>query len=110
VALASQFNSVTVFPVISNAVLLPMFFLSGSLYKLTTAPHWMQVAAHFDPVAYGVDLMRYAVTGKNFFPLPLSLVALTVVIAALAGVAVRIFKRGEDDSGLGATKFSWARR
>jgi len=109
VAFASRFTSVTVFPIVSNAVLLPMFFLSGALYPLTMAPRWMQVAAHFDPVAYAVDLMRGALLGKFFFPVALSLAAQAAVIALLAWAAVRVFKRGEDDSSLGEAKFSWRR-
>jgi ABC-2 type transport system permease protein len=109
VAFASRFTSTTVFPIVSNAVLLPMFFLSGALYPLASTPHWMQVAAHFDPVAYAVDLMRGSLLGHFFFPIWLSLAVLTTVIALLAGASVRVFNRGEDDSSLGATKFSWRR-
>jgi ABC-2 type transport system permease protein len=109
VAFASRFTSVTVFPIVSNAVLLPMFFLSGALYPLTSAPHWMQVAAHLDPVAYAVDLMRGALLGTFFFSPWLSLAALTIVIVVLAWAAIRVFQRGEDDSSLGASKFSWPR-
>jgi ABC-2 type transport system permease protein len=109
VAFACRFTSTTVFPIVSNAVLLPMFFLSGSLYPLKLAPGWMQIAAHFDPVAYSVDLMRGTVLGTFFFPIPLSLGALALTIALLVWAAVRVFNRGEDDSGLGATKFNWRR-
>jgi ABC-2 type transport system permease protein len=107
VAIASRFTSTTVFPIVSNAVLLPMFFLSGALYPLKMAPHWMQIAAHFDPVAYGVDLMRGAVTGEFFFRVDLSLGAQAFVIAVAMWAAAKVFSRGEDDSVLGA--FSWRR-
>ena len=109
VGIACRFNSTTVFPVISNAVLLPMFFLSGGLYPLSSAPAWMQVAAHADPVAYAVDLMRGAVLGRFFFPVPLSIGALLATITLLLWAAVRVFNRGEDDSSLGATRFNWRR-
>jgi ABC-2 type transport system permease protein len=109
VGFACRFNSTTVFPIVSNAVLLPMFFMSGGLYPLTAAPHWMQVAAHFDPVAYAVDLMRGSVLGTFYFPVPLSLGALALTISLLAWAAVRVFNRGEDDSSLGATNFNWRR-
>lgn len=109
VAFACRFNSTTVFPIVSNAVLLPMFFLSGGLYPLSSAPGWMQAAAHFDPVAYAVDLMRGAVLGRTFFPVPLSLGALALTIGLLAWAAVRVFNRGEDDSSLGASRFNWRR-
>jgi ABC-2 type transport system permease protein len=109
VGFACRFTSTTVFPIVSNAVLLPMFFLSGGLYPLMAAPRWMQVAAHFDPVAYAVDLMRGAVLGVYFFPIPLSLGALALTISLLAWAAVTVFNRGEDDSSLGATNFNWRR-
>jgi len=109
VAIACRFNSTTVFPVVSNAVLLPMFFLSGGLYRLDVAPAWIQTAAHFDPVAYAVDLMRGAVTGKFFFPVPLSVGALALTITLLGWAAVKVFNRGEDDSSLGAARFNWRR-
>jgi ABC-2 type transport system permease protein len=109
VGFACRFNSTTVFPIVSNAVLLPMFFLSGGLYPLMAAPHWMRVAAHFDPVAYAVDLMRGSVLGVYFFPVPLSLGALALTITLLVWAAVRVFNRGEDDSSLGATNFNWRR-
>ncbi len=105
VAFASRFTSVTVFPIVSNAVLLPMFFLSGALYPLTTAPRWMKIAAHADPVAYAVDLMRGALLGSFFFSPWLSIVVLGVVIALLTRSAVNVFNRGEDDSSLGASRF-----
>jgi ABC-2 type transport system permease protein len=109
VAFACRFNSTTVFPIVSNAVLLPMFFLSGGLYPLRFAPAWMQMAAHFDPVAYAVDLMRGSVMGTFFFPVPLSLGALALTIVLLTWAAVRVFNRGEDDSSLGATRFNFRR-
>jgi ABC-2 type transport system permease protein len=109
VGFACRFSSTTVFPVVSNAVLLPMFFLSGGLYPLDVAPRWMRIAAHADPVAYAVDLMRGAVMGVHFFPVWMSLGALVLTISLLAGAAVRVFNRGEDDSGLGATNFNWRR-
>ena len=96
VAVAARFKSMTVFPIISNAMLLPMFFLSGALYPLQLAPHWLQIAAHADPVAYAVDLMRGALIGTTFFPVWLSLVVLACFIAVMTWLATRIFTTGED--------------
>jgi ABC-2 type transport system permease protein len=109
VGFACRFTSTTVFPIVSNAVLLPMFFISGGLYQLDHAPQWMKIAAYFDPVAYAVDLMRGPVWGSYHFPVPLSLGALALTISLLAWASVRVFNRGEDDSSLGATNFNWRR-
>jgi ABC-2 type transport system permease protein len=109
VTAAARFTSTTVFPVISNALLLPMFFMSGALYPLRSAPHWMRVATWFDPVAYAVDLMRGAVLGVYYFPPLVSVAVLAGLIALLGAIAVRVFSRGEDDSILGETRMKWKR-
>jgi len=96
VATAARFKSTTVFPIITNAVLLPLFFLSGALYPLDNTPHWLRILAHFDPVAYAVDLMRGATTGALYFPLWLSCVVLAGFIVALTALATQVFASGED--------------
>jgi ABC-2 type transport system permease protein len=97
VAVAARFSSPAVFPIVSNALILPMFFLSGAMFPLGVAPHWMKVAAHFDPVAYAVDLLRRALIGQGFFSVPLGIGALLAVTAALLWASVRVFARGEDN-------------
>jgi ABC-2 type transport system permease protein len=109
VAVASRFTSTTVFPIISNTIILPMYFLSGALYPLGTAPRAIQIAAHFDPVAYAVDLMRGALLGTYFFPPLISVAVLLGINAVLGWLAVSVFKRGEDDSVLGANGLRWRR-
>ena len=96
VAVAARFSSPAVFPIVSNALILPMFFLSGAMYPLARAPYWMQVMAHLDPVAYGVDLLRRALIGQGFFSVPLGVGVLLAVTAALLWASVRVFERGED--------------
>ena len=96
VATAARFRSTIVFPIISNAVLLPMFFLSGALFPLANAPYWLRWLAHLDPVAYAVDLMRGAMLGKTFFPPLLSLAVLGGFIIVLTWLATRVFASGED--------------
>lgn len=96
VAVAARFNSTVVFPVIANAVLLPMFFISGAMFPLTGAPRWLQMLAHVDPVAYAVDLMRGTLSGRYFFPVPLSLAVLAGFVLVLLWAATRVFAAGEE--------------
>ena len=96
VATAARFRSTTVFPILSNAVLLPMFFLSGALYPLDRAPTWLRLLAHVDPVAYAVDLMRGAVLGHTVYPPLLSIAVLVGFIVVLTWLATRVFEAGED--------------
>ena len=96
VATAARFRSTTVFPIIGNAVLLPMFFVSGALYPLDRAPTWLRLLAHVDPVAYAVDLMRGAVLGHTVYPPLLSIAVLVGFIVVLTWLATRVFAAGEE--------------
>ncbi len=110
VAMASRFTSTTVFPIMTNTVILPMFFLSGAMYPLQPAPGWMKVLAHLDPVAYAVDLMRGALLGSDhmFFQSPwLSVGVLVVFIAVLTWSAISVFAKGEELDLTGASQFNW---
>ncbi len=112
VAMASRFTSTTVFPIMTNAIILPMFFLSGAMYPLQPAPSWMKTLAHLDPVAYAVDLVRGALLGREhmFFASPwLSVTVLVVFITLLTFSAMRVFMRGEELDLTGPTQFSWRR-
>ncbi|MCB0061602.1 MAG: ABC transporter permease, partial [Caldilineaceae bacterium] len=95
VAVAANFSSTEVFPVVLNALLLPMFFISGALFPLDSAPGWLQAVAYADPVAYGVDLLRGSVLGEFHFPIALSLTVLFAAILVLTWLAVIVFERGE---------------
>ena len=94
-ALALPFRSVIVFPVVSNTLLLPMFFLSGGLYPLDLAPPWIRLAAAYDPAAYGIDLMRGALTTQYAIAPVRSLAVLAVCLVAAGWLVVRrISRRG----------------
>lgn len=96
VAVAARFESTTVFPIVINAVLLPMFFVSGALFPLARTPMWLQGLAHADPVAYAVDLMRGALLSHFYFPPWLSLAVLCGLVLILTWLATRVFASGED--------------
>jgi ABC-2 type transport system permease protein len=58
VAIASRTQTMQAFFVIQNFVMLPMLFLSGSIYPLRGAPVWLRIGAAFDPATYAVDAIR----------------------------------------------------
>ncbi|WP_233871227.1 ABC transporter permease [Paraburkholderia adhaesiva] len=92
-ALALPFQSVIVFPVVSNTLLLPMFFLSGALYPLDLAPDWIRLAAVFDPAAYAVDLMRGVLTTQFVVPPARSVATLAACLIAAGWLVVRRISR-----------------
>jgi ABC-2 type transport system permease protein len=65
VALASRMKSMQGFQIVMNFLMMPMFFLSGSLFPLTGVPDWMAVLGRIDPVTYGMDPIRRIVLGAT---------------------------------------------
>lgn len=59
-AIASMMEDMQGFGLIVNLVNMPLFFLSGALFPLTTAPFWIQWIAFVNPLSYGVDGLRGA--------------------------------------------------
>jgi ABC-2 type transport system permease protein len=61
VMLAARMRNIQTFFAMTQVFLLPMFFLSGSLYPLSNLPSWLHVLTRIDPITYAVDPMRRAV-------------------------------------------------
>ena len=59
-----------------NFLVMPLFFLSGSLFPLDGAPKILSLIARFDPLTYGVDSLRGTLTG--FFQLGIFIDLLTL--------------------------------
>jgi ABC-2 type transport system permease protein len=82
---------------IANFIGLPLFFLSSTLISLKQMPHWMQIAARFNPVNWGVVAAREVVlpaTDWGSVGLHLGLLAaLTVVTASFATWTFRVYQR-----------------
>ena len=58
--IASLMSSMEGFNFIMSLVVMPMFFTSGALFPLTTAPSWLRAISYVNPMTYGVDLLRWS--------------------------------------------------
>lgn len=56
--IASLMKSTESFSIIMPTLILPMFFLSGAFFPLTSVPAWMSALASINPLTYGVDALR----------------------------------------------------
>jgi len=63
--IASKLTDMQAFPIIMNFVVMPLFFLSGSIFPLNTAPKALQVLGKLDPLTYGIDGLRYVFIGVS---------------------------------------------
>jgi ABC-2 type transport system permease protein len=81
------------FQMIMSFIMMPLFFLSGALFPLQNTPAWMQAAASFNPLTYGVDGLRGAIVGAGMYPMWLDLGALLVISAIFVLVGSYSFKK-----------------
>jgi len=91
--IASRMRSMEGFQMIMSFIMMPLFFLSGALFPLQNTPAWMQAAASFNPLTYGVDGLRGAIVGAGMYPMWLDLGALLVISAIFVLVGSYSFKK-----------------
>jgi ABC-2 type transport system permease protein len=83
-AVASVLDDFQGFQLVMNFVVMPLFFLSGALFPLDGIPGAIGLAAHFNPLSYGVDGIRGALVGGAHF----SLLVDTGVLALAAALVL----------------------
>ncbi|MDD2730883.1 MAG: ABC transporter permease [Candidatus Portnoybacteria bacterium] len=94
-AIASLIKDMQVFPVIMNFLVMPIFFLSGALFPLNDLPKSVSLIAKINPLSYGVDGLRIALTSQSHFGVPLDLLILTLASFALLALGSYLFSRIE---------------
>lgn len=92
-AIASVLSDFQGFQMIMNFLVMPVFFLSGALFPLTNLPGFLSLAAAIDPLSYGVDGMRGALTGAAHFGMGTDLAVLSVLAALLLGFGAYLFSK-----------------
>nr|WP_320161108.1 ABC transporter permease [uncultured Methanoregula sp.] len=65
IAIASRMEDTTGFQLIMNFVMLPIFGLSGAIFPISSLPSWAAPLTLIDPLTYGVEGMRYGLTGVS---------------------------------------------
>ncbi|MEO8611341.1 MAG: ABC transporter permease [Chloroflexota bacterium] len=93
IVIASRMTSFEGFGTISNFVVMPMYFLSGAIYPISSAPNWIQAVSVFNPLAYGVDAMRHIAIGIGLHSLWLDIGFMAVFSLVMLAIAYPMFKR-----------------
>ena len=91
--IASVVDDFQGFQAINNFLIFPLFFLSSALYPLTNAPTVLRLIASINPVSYGVDALRFTLTGYSHFGLGKDLAVLAVTFGFVVYFAVNRFNR-----------------
>ncbi len=92
---ASKLKDMQGFQLIMNFLVMPLFFLSGALFPLTSAPPALLWIARFDPLSYGVDALRYFLIGYSSFAIGLDLAILGIVTLLFLWLGSRFFAQIE---------------
>jgi ABC-2 type transport system permease protein len=92
-AIASILTDMQGFQLIMNFLVMPLFFLSGALFPLQGVPGALQIVAAADPLSYGVDGLRGAITGVFHFGLSIDLLVLSLATAILIGIGTYLFSK-----------------
>jgi ABC-2 type transport system permease protein len=92
-AIASILTDMQGFQLIMNFLIMPIFFLSGALFPLQGLPKVIQTVVSINPLSYGVDGLRGAVTGVFSFGLTTDLVVLSIATVLLIGIGTYLFSK-----------------
>jgi ABC-2 type transport system permease protein len=79
---------------ITNFIITPLAFLSGTFYSVDGLPAWFRALTHFNPVFYLIDGVRYGIIGRSDSSPVLGLVIVGAVTFAILLACWVLFKRG----------------
>jgi ABC-2 type transport system permease protein len=88
---AEKFDQIATF---QNFVIMPMTFLSGVFYSVTSLPTPWQVASHLNPFFYVVDGFRFGFFGVSDVSPWVSLGVVAAGLLAVCGLCLRLLRIG----------------
>jgi ABC-2 type transport system permease protein len=91
--IASMVEDFQGFQGINNFLIFPLFFLSGALYPLTSAPDWLRILGYINPLSYSVDALRWALINQHHFSLAVDLGVIVLTLGVSLWFAVSRFNR-----------------
>ncbi|MCL4399941.1 ABC transporter permease [Patescibacteria group bacterium] len=92
-AIASQLDDMQGFQLIMNFVVMPLFFLSGALFPTEGLPSGIALVVKIDPLSYGVDGLRHALTGAANFGFATDFTVLLIITGALVALGSYLFSK-----------------
>ena len=103
VVIANRVRSFEGFGVFSNAVILPLYFTSSSIFPLDPAlsqaqtrivyPEWLVTIVEYNPLTYAVDALRGVLINYNQFDPRLGIAIMAIAGVVLFAIALFDFRR-----------------
>jgi ABC-2 type transport system permease protein len=79
---------------VTNFIIVPLSFLSGTFYSVANLPPVMRAVAHLDPFFYMIDGFRAGFIGQADAPIWLGIAVMTGLDLALLLLSLRLIDRG----------------
>ena len=79
---------------VTNFVIMPLSFLSGTFYSISALPTVVQPVARFNPFFYLIDGFRFGFTGHSDASIALGVAVSLVLAVGLSGLVWELFRRG----------------
>jgi ABC-2 type transport system permease protein len=94
-AIASKLEDMQGFQLIMNFIIMPLFFLSGALFPVDNLPTALATVIRFNPLSYGVDGIRGALTGTSHLGILMDFVVLLAVSFIITLIGSYLFSKIE---------------
>lgn len=82
--IAWRMDSAQGFHAVMNLFLMPLWFLSGAVFPVETAPGWLKIIMEANPLTYGVEALRIALFPQAASAFSSPLLCLYVILAFAA--------------------------
>ena len=79
---------------VTNFVIIPLSFLSGTFYTIDKLPGFLQTISEFNPFFYMIDGFRYSFIGKSDGSITTGLIYLTILSLVSWFVTYMLYKKG----------------
>jgi ABC-2 type transport system permease protein len=93
IAIASRMDDMHGFQLIMNFVIFPIFGLSGALFPISSLPPMIKPLTLLDPLTYGVEGIRYGLTGVSQIDPVISFVVLSGFAVLMVIVGSYLFRK-----------------
>ena len=94
-AIASKMKDMQGFQLIMNFLIMPIFFLSGALFPLGNLPGPIYLISRIDPLTYGVDGLRGAISGISMFGTFNNLAVISTLAILVCAIGAALFSKVE---------------
>jgi ABC-2 type transport system permease protein len=91
--IASQFKTRERVMGLGQLITMPLFFTSNALYPISIMPAWLQIISYFNPLTYGVNLLRALLLTGNLAGAWLDIAVLLAYLAVFTVIGAKLLNR-----------------